>query len=120
MTNVDSTNIPAAKPRRVAAVASRNPKAAPNKSDIVVKLLARLKGTTIAEVSHATGWQAHSVRAFFSGLRKRGSALEREARKDGTSSYRLLPRDTKPATVAAATTALASNEGTPAVTDDEA
>jgi hypothetical protein len=40
--------------------------------------------------SSATGWQAHSVRAYLSGLRKKGRALLRELRKDGTSTYRLV------------------------------
>jgi hypothetical protein len=46
-----------------------------SKSDIVVKLLARRNGATVAEISGATGWQAHSVRAFFSGLRRKGTPL---------------------------------------------
>ncbi|MBS3960582.1 MAG: DUF3489 domain-containing protein [Sandarakinorhabdus sp.] len=62
-----------------------------SKSDAITRLLARVRGATLAEVSEATGWQQHSVRAFLSGLRKRGLSLAREARKDGTTSYRLVP-----------------------------
>ena len=61
-----------------------------SKSESVAKLLARPKGATVTEVSSATGWQAHSVRAYLSGLRKKGRALLRELRKDGTSTYRLV------------------------------
>lgn len=116
---------PATKPRRAIAPASRQPKAALNnksalsKAAIVVKLLARPKGATIAEVSNTTGWQAHSVRAFFSGLRKKGSVLERDTRKDGTASYRLISGDANPAIMAAAGTAPAPDERAPAVTGGE-
>lgn len=126
MPTIDSTNSPSVEPRRTAAAARRQPKAAtsikaaPSKADIVGKLLARPKGATIAEVSNATGWQAHSVRAFFSGLRKKGLALELESRKDGTSSYRLVRDDSNPTTAAAVVAELAPDERTPAVTGDEA
>jgi hypothetical protein len=76
-------------------MAKRAPKAsAPiSKSEIVVKLLARRNGASVADISGATGWQAHSIRAFFSGLRRKGAPLMREARMDGTSRYRLVSPD---------------------------
>lgn len=127
MTTADTAQSPPAKPPRATAKVTRQPKAvtgikaAASKSDIVAKLLARPKGATIAEVSGATGWQAHSVRAFFSGLRKKGSMLEREARKDGTSSYRLMPTAAHPSTSAATTNTSPSDDGMlPAVTGGEA
>jgi len=58
-----------------------------SKSAAVVKLLALLKGATVDEMMTATGWQPHSVRAFLSGLRKRGQVLIREERKDGRHAY---------------------------------
>lgn len=61
-----------------------------SKSEIVVKLLARRNGATVAEMSAATGWQAHSVRAFFSGLRRKCMPLMRVSRVDGASCYRLV------------------------------
>ena len=54
------------------------------------KLLARTRGATIAELQTATGWQAHSARAFLSGLRKAGRTLVKEERKSGETSYRLV------------------------------
>lgn len=61
----------------------------PRKSDTVIKLLLRAKGATSLELIAATDWQAHSVRAFLSGLRKKGRVLVREARKSGDLAYRI-------------------------------
>ncbi len=42
------------------------------KSEIIVKLLRRRSGASIAELQKVTGWQAHSLRGFISGsVRKR-------------------------------------------------
>jgi hypothetical protein len=55
------------------------------KQQAVLALLRRPAGATVAQVAEATGWQAHTIRGFFAGLKKRGIAvtvLER-ARKVG-------------------------------------
>lgn len=68
------------------------PRAAPTsritKSAAVQKLLSRNKGATLAEIMTATHWQAHSARAFLTGLRKKGIVLLRETRTSGDSSWR--------------------------------
>lgn len=64
--------------------------AATSKSDTVIKLLLRAKGASPLELIAATDWQAHSVRAFLSGLRKKGRVLAREARKSGEFAYRIV------------------------------
>ncbi len=64
--------------------------AKPTKTAIVGKLLARPRGASLGDITAATGWQAHSIRAFLTGLRKKGLVLEREQRRDGSTSYRLL------------------------------
>jgi len=61
----------------------------PSKSAAVIKLLTRARGATVAEMQAATDWQPHSVRAYLSGLRKAGRALDKEERKSGETSYRL-------------------------------
>lgn len=61
-----------------------------SKSVAVMKLLSRARGATVAEVMTATGWQPHSVRAYLSGLRKGGRTLDKEERKSGETSYRLI------------------------------
>jgi hypothetical protein len=53
------------------------------------KLLQRSKGATLVELQEATAWQVHSVRAFLSGMRKKGDALTKEQRKSGETAYRL-------------------------------
>ncbi len=60
-----------------------------SKSAAVQKLLSRTKGASIAEIVSATSWQAHSARAFLTGLRKKGAVIVRESRKDGETSYRI-------------------------------
>ena len=67
-----------------------------SKSAAIAKLLARPRGATVDEMISATGWQPHSVRAFLSGLRKRGQLLVREERKDGRGAYRAGAAATPP------------------------
>ena len=44
----------------------------------------RDQGATVAELTQATGWQAHTARAMLTGLRKKGHAIERRKRDDVT------------------------------------
>lgn len=64
------------------------------KSSQVCKLLTRPRGATVQEIMTATGWQNHSVRAFFTGLRKKGLSLAREERTSGDLTYRLVQQAT--------------------------
>lgn len=66
------------------------------KTSLVIKILSRDKGATLIEMSKATGWLAHSCRAFLTGLRKKGSILK-EQRNDGQLSYRIAPVVVQPA-----------------------
>ena len=54
----------------------------------ILGLLMLKKGGTIGDLIRATAWQAHSVRAAITGLRKCGLQIER-ANKDGISRYRI-------------------------------
>ena len=65
-------------------------KTAATKSSQVCKLLSRPRGASVPEIMTATGWQNHSVRAFFTGLRKKGLSLAREERTSGEQAYRLV------------------------------
>ena len=41
------------------------------KQETVLSMLRREEGATIAQICEATGWQQHTVRGFFAGLKKR-------------------------------------------------
>ena len=52
-----------------------------SKKATVIELLERPQGAAISELTTATGWQAHSVRAVLTGFRKDGKHVVRT--KDG-------------------------------------
>jgi hypothetical protein len=60
----------------------------PGKVDQILVLLKRPEGASITDLTAATGWQAHSVRAALTGLRKRDIAVASE-RQDGVTRYRV-------------------------------
>ena len=59
------------------------------KTALLREMLAAKDGATVADLQAATGWQAHTVRAALSGLRKAGLTIERARDDDGTSRYRI-------------------------------
>ena len=69
------------------------------KAAIVGKLLSRPRGASLGDITAVTGWQAHSIRAFLTGLRKKGINLEREQRRDGATGYRIVKPDSVATTV---------------------
>ena len=62
-----------------------------SKKSVVIELLRRPEGATLADIMTATGWQAHSVRGFLSGAlgKKMGLTVESIKTPDGARSYRL-------------------------------
>jgi len=60
-----------------------------SKHDLILSLLRRKQGATIAELQTASGWQAHSVRGFLSGTVKKrlGLKLQSIKGKDGERRY---------------------------------
>ncbi len=68
------------------------PKSKETKIAKVTAMLARESGASLGAICDATDWQAHSVRAAISGLRKSGHEVERtpaEGAKGG-SVYRII------------------------------
>lgn len=61
------------------------------KAAILRKLLSRKAGADLTSLQAATGWQAHSIRAALSGLRKAGVAIDRTApaKPGDTAVYRI-------------------------------
>jgi DNA-binding transcriptional regulator PaaX len=55
----------------------------------VIEHLQRADGATIIDLTHATGWLPHTMRAALTGLRKRGYAVIRERVGAEDSVYRI-------------------------------
>jgi hypothetical protein len=75
---------------------SRIAKAAISKAEQILKKLGSAKGVTIPQMMETTGWQAHSVRGFLSGVvrKKLGHVLVSELGKDGLRRYRIIAGST--------------------------
>lgn len=61
-----------------------------SKKQVVLLLLARKEGATMAEIADATGWQKHSIRGFISGnvTKKMGLVVESTKNEQGERTYR--------------------------------
>lgn len=60
------------------------------KSSIILQLLNRQQGATVAELAAATAWQEHSVRGFMSGTLKKKHGLDVSSETvNGTKHYSL-------------------------------
>ena len=68
-------------------------KPSPKKPDIILKLVKRSKGARIQDLQKATGWQAHSIRAALTGLRKQGIPIARQKNTAGETIYKLMAEE---------------------------
>jgi len=60
-----------------------------SKQALLLSLLARHQGASLAEMMKATGWLPHTTRAALTGLRQRGCTIERSTGEGGCSTYRI-------------------------------
>jgi Protein of unknown function (DUF3489) len=66
------------------------------KASLVEALLTRNGGVSLEAMSEATGWKAHTCRAFLAGLRKKGRQIIRACDRDGKSIYLIAPDRSAP------------------------
>jgi hypothetical protein len=61
------------------------------KEALLIEMLRRPEGATIAQIMAATGWQAHTCRGAFAGAlkKKRGLTVTSEKRERGERIYRI-------------------------------
>jgi predicted HTH transcriptional regulator len=61
-----------------------------NKKTMIIALLQRTKGATLAEIMKTTGWQAHTVRGFISNLNNKGGLkINSYPNNAGQRAYRI-------------------------------
>ena len=92
-----ATSKKTAKAKKTAPKKARKPtkaKAAKSgsKTTIVLDLMRRKEGATLAEIAKATDWQNHSIRGFVSGhvTKEMGLKVESTKNEAGERMYRIL------------------------------
>lgn len=65
-------------------VAPNPPAERQTKSKLVLSMLSRNEGATLAEMVEATGWLPHTTRAALTGLRRKGHSVAKGKRGDMT------------------------------------
>jgi Protein of unknown function (DUF3489) len=62
-----------------------------SKKDLVLGLLRRKDGATMAEIAEATGWQNHTIRGFMSGNvgKRMGLAVQSSKNASGARTYKV-------------------------------
>ena len=78
-------------------LSSNKPSRADLKQALVLAMLQRKPGATIATIMKATGWQPHSVRGFLAGVVRTKLGLTLVSEKTGEARvYRIVANDVSP------------------------
>jgi hypothetical protein len=82
----------AAKPQKQKSAKPAKQKKADTKLQIVIDLLKRAEGATVADIMKATEWQKHTVRGCISGAlkKKHGYEIVSEKPEDGDRVYKIV------------------------------
>jgi hypothetical protein len=83
----------AATPKKTSkATKAKGAAKAGSKAAIVLDLMKRKEGATLAEIAKATDWQNHSIRGFVSGhvTKKHGLKVESTRNEAGERTYRIV------------------------------
>ena len=72
-----------------AARATQDPVRPQTKQALIVGLLQRPDGATVADLVAATGWLRHTTRAALTRLRQAGHRVAKEKRATGETAYRI-------------------------------
>jgi biotin operon repressor len=67
---------------------------ASTKRAMLIAMLERAQGASVAEIGQRLGWLPHTVRAAITGLRHAGREVTRNKDQSGQSVYRLAPVET--------------------------
>ncbi len=82
----------AKKPTKTPARRAKKPADVPaepeTKQNIVLAMLRRADGASVAEIAEATDWQPHSVRGFFAGALKQRLGIEVISEKNAETGER--------------------------------
>jgi hypothetical protein len=69
----------------------KNPPPRESKGAMILEMIGRAKGATLAGIMTSTGWQAHSVRGFISTAGKKpGIRIESTKNDSGDRVYRMM------------------------------
>jgi Protein of unknown function (DUF3489) len=81
---------PQAEASDVESASAPKPEIRTTKTALVLSLLQRSEGASLAQLVAATGWLPHTARAALTGLKKKGHAVARSS-ADGESRYTIAP-----------------------------